>query len=86
MDGFVEAYGDEDPEKWKDTLRTVLRQRLGAHEHPDAVADALRVVPRSRPFAARDDLTRIAVPRWSSPTATSPTPATRWPWASCTRR
>jgi pimeloyl-ACP methyl ester carboxylesterase len=62
VDGFVEAYGDEGPEKWRATLQTVLRQRLSAHEHPDAVADALRVVPRSRPFAAREDLTRIAVP------------------------
>jgi pimeloyl-ACP methyl ester carboxylesterase len=62
VDGFVEAYGDEGPEKWKDTLRTVLRQRLGAHEHPEAVADALRAVPRSRPFAAREELTRIAAP------------------------
>jgi pimeloyl-ACP methyl ester carboxylesterase len=62
VDGFVAAYGDEGPEKWRDTLRTVLRQRLSAHEHPEAVADALRVVPRSRPFAAREDLTRIDVP------------------------
>jgi pimeloyl-ACP methyl ester carboxylesterase len=62
VDGFVEAYGDEGPEKWKDTLRTVLRQRLSAHEHPEAVADALRAVPRSRPFAAREDLARIAAP------------------------
>jgi pimeloyl-ACP methyl ester carboxylesterase len=62
VDGFVEAYGDEGPEKWRETLRTVLRQRLSAHEHPEAVADALRVVPRSRPFAAREDLTRIAAP------------------------
>jgi 3-oxoadipate enol-lactonase len=62
VDGFVDAYGDEGPEKWKDTLKTVLRQRLSAHEHQDAVADALKAVPRSRPFASREDLTRIAVP------------------------
>ncbi|WP_445150307.1 alpha/beta fold hydrolase [Baekduia sp. Peel2402] len=62
VEGFVEAYGDEGPEKWKDTLKTVLRQRLSAHEHQDAVADALRAVPRSRPFAARADLERIAAP------------------------
>ncbi len=62
VDGFVEAYGDEGPEKWRATLQTVLRQRLGAHEHPEAVADALRAVPRSRPFAARDDLRAIAAP------------------------
>jgi pimeloyl-ACP methyl ester carboxylesterase len=62
VDGFVEAYGDEGPEKWRSTLQTVLRQRLSAHEHPDAVADALEAVPRSRPFAARDDLRAIAAP------------------------
>jgi pimeloyl-ACP methyl ester carboxylesterase len=62
VDGFVEAYGDEGPEKWKATLKTVLRQRLSAHEHPGAVADALRAVPRSRPFASREELTGIAVP------------------------
>jgi pimeloyl-ACP methyl ester carboxylesterase len=62
VDGFVEAYGDEGPEKWRATLQTVLRQRLSAHDHPEAVADALRAVPRSRPFAARDDLRSIAAP------------------------
>lgn len=62
VEGFVEAYGEEGPEKWKATLQTVLRQRLGAHEHQDAVADALKVVPRSRPFASRDELRAISVP------------------------
>jgi hypothetical protein len=40
----------------------VIRQRLSAHEHPAAVADALEQVPRSRPFEAWDDLATIAVP------------------------
>src|SRR4051794_24098983 len=66
VDGFVAAYGDgpggATPEKWKDALQTVLRQRLAAHEHPGAVADALKAVPRSRPFASRDDLRAIAAP------------------------
>jgi pimeloyl-ACP methyl ester carboxylesterase len=65
VDGFVAAYGKSDPptpEKWKATLQTVLRQRLGAHERQDAVADALKVVPRSRPFASREDLGTIAAP------------------------
>ena len=30
------------PAAWRETVLTVLRQRLGAHEHPEAVADALR--------------------------------------------
>jgi pimeloyl-ACP methyl ester carboxylesterase len=65
VEGFVAAYGRSDPptpEKWRATLQTVLRQRLGAHEHQDAVADALRVVPRSRPFASRDELSSISAP------------------------
>jgi pimeloyl-ACP methyl ester carboxylesterase len=62
VEGFVEAYGEEGPEKWRSTLQTVLRQRLGAHEHPEAVADALKVVPRSRPFETRDQLREITAP------------------------
>jgi pimeloyl-ACP methyl ester carboxylesterase len=63
VDGFVEAYGDPQvPEQWKDTIDKVLRQRLGAHEHPEAVADALRAVPRSRPFESWDELAAIEAP------------------------
>src|SRR6476661_10276216 len=47
VEGFVEAYGDPGvPEAWRDTVITVLRQRLSAHEHPEALADALSAVPR----------------------------------------
>jgi pimeloyl-ACP methyl ester carboxylesterase len=63
VEGFVEAYDLEQvPAAWRETIEKVLRQRLGAHEHPLAVADALEVVPRSRPFERRDELSRIAVP------------------------
>src|SRR5690349_19639568 len=63
VDGFLEAYGEPAvPERYRDTIRTVLRQRLSAHEHPDALADALRAVPRSRPFDAWEQLGQIAVP------------------------
>jgi pimeloyl-ACP methyl ester carboxylesterase len=62
VEGFVEAYGEEGPDKWRATLQTVLRQRLGAHEHPAAVADALRAVPRSRPFETRAQLRAITAP------------------------
>jgi pimeloyl-ACP methyl ester carboxylesterase len=62
-DGFVAAYGEPNvPDRWRDTIRTVLHQRLSAHEHPDAVADALRAVPRSRPFERWDDLAGIDAP------------------------
>ena len=33
------------PEAWRDTVLTVLRQRLRRHEHPEAVADALQRRP-----------------------------------------
>jgi hypothetical protein len=63
VEGFVEAYGDPGvPEQWRDTVTRVLHQRLGAHEHPEAVADALRAVPRSRPFGSLDDLAAITAP------------------------
>jgi 3-oxoadipate enol-lactonase len=63
VEGFVAAYGEPAvPERWRDTVGQVLRQRLAAHEHPDAVADALSVVPRSHPFGALEDLAAIESP------------------------
>lgn len=63
VDGFVEAYGDPGvPDAWRETVINVLRQRLGRHEHPQAVADALRAVPRSRPFGALEDLGALRMP------------------------
>jgi pimeloyl-ACP methyl ester carboxylesterase len=63
VDGFVEAYDLASvPEAWRATVETVLRQRLSAHEHPRAVADALEAVPRSRPFEDMAELGAIEVP------------------------
>ncbi len=64
VDGFVEAYGEGEhlDERYRETVLKVVRQRLERHEHPEAVADALRCVPRSRPFASLDALERIAAP------------------------
>ena len=63
VEGFVDAYDlAAVPEAWRDTVATVLRQRLSAHEHPNAVADALEVVPRSQPFEELASLAAIAAP------------------------
>jgi pimeloyl-ACP methyl ester carboxylesterase len=63
VDGFLEAYGEPPvPEKWRETVLKVVRQRLEAHEHPDAVADALHAVPRSKPFDDWEDLRKLDVP------------------------
>ena len=63
VEGFVEAYGDPGvPDAWRETVFRVIRQRLAAHEHPDAVADAIQATPRSRPFPAIDSLAAIEAP------------------------
>jgi pimeloyl-ACP methyl ester carboxylesterase len=63
VEGFVAAYGDPAvPAAWRETVIKVLHQRLGAHEHPDAVADALREVPRSRAFESWDELAELDLP------------------------
>ncbi len=50
------------PERWRETATRVMTQRLGRHEHLEAVADALRVVPRSRPFGELAELRALTVP------------------------
>jgi pimeloyl-ACP methyl ester carboxylesterase len=63
VEGFVAAYDlASRPDSSRQTVERVLRQRLAAHAHPEAVADALEAVPRSRPFERLEDLGRIAVP------------------------
>jgi pimeloyl-ACP methyl ester carboxylesterase len=63
VDGFVAAYGEPPvPEAWRETIVKLLHQRLSAHEHPEAVADALEQVPRSRAFEAWDELAELELP------------------------
>ncbi len=63
IEGFVNAYDlSALPERWRATVLLVLRQRLAAHSHLDAVADALEVVPRSWPFDSLAELSQISVP------------------------
>jgi len=63
VDGFVRAYDlAAVPDAWRETVERVLRQRLSAHEHPLAVADALQAVPRSLPFRSLDELAAVAAP------------------------
>jgi pimeloyl-ACP methyl ester carboxylesterase len=63
VDGFIAAYGlDGVPGAWRETVERVIRQRLAAHEHPQAVADALAAVPRSRPFEAWASLAALEAP------------------------
>lgn len=63
VEGFVRAYGDAGvaPE-WRETTLKALRQRMALHEHLEAVAAALRAVPRSRPSGTLEELGEISVP------------------------
>jgi pimeloyl-ACP methyl ester carboxylesterase len=63
VEGFLAAYDfTKVAPELRPTIETVLRQRLAAHEHPDAVADALEAVPRSRPFESAGELAAIGAP------------------------
>lgn len=62
VEGFVAAWTPPKDERWRETATLVVRQRLARHRHPEAVADALRVVPRSKPFDSLDELEGLDVP------------------------
>lgn len=63
VEAFVHATGDAElPERWRESARTATRQRMGQHSHLDAVADALRVVPRSTAWEGIEALEGLDVP------------------------
>jgi len=63
IEGFLDAYDfHRVPEAWRDTVRTVIAQRLSLHRDLRAVADALSAVPRSRPFDSLRELAALRVP------------------------
>lgn len=63
VDTFVNTAVPRDmPDRWREVARESTRQRMERHEHPQAVADALRVVPLSRAFDGLDELERLDVP------------------------
>ncbi|MEW6582383.1 MAG: alpha/beta fold hydrolase [Actinomycetota bacterium] len=62
-EGFLAAYGrPRVPERQVESVTTVIRQRLSRHRRPDAVADALRHVPRSAAFDGVEALEDLAMP------------------------
>ena len=64
VDGFV-AYIDReqgiDP-AWRESVLGFTRARMLLHRHPEALVDALREVPRSRPFASMAELEHLQMP------------------------
>jgi len=62
-DGFVQAYGDPGVDsKSLELIRTVMRQRLARHAHPDAVAHSLRCTTADAAFDGEQALASIACP------------------------
>lgn len=64
VDGFVD-YIDRnqsiDP-AWRDSVLGFTRARMLLHRHPEALVEALREVPRSRPFDSLEELERLDLP------------------------
>jgi pimeloyl-ACP methyl ester carboxylesterase len=64
VDGFLDYLDREqgiDP-AWRDTVLRFTRERMLQHRRLPAVVDALRAVPRSRPFGELDELESIEIP------------------------
>jgi pimeloyl-ACP methyl ester carboxylesterase len=64
VEGFVD-YIDRvqgiDP-AWRDSVLGFTRARMLLHRHPEALVEALREVPRSRPFDSLEELERLDLP------------------------
>ena len=62
VEGFIEAFDRGLDPAWRDVVLRFTRERMNEHLHLDALAQALREVPRSAPFDAMSDLEFLAVP------------------------
>jgi hypothetical protein len=64
VDGFVACIDRRqgfDP-AWRDSVLRFTRERMLRHRHLGAVVEALRQVPRSRPFGSLQDLESLQLP------------------------
>jgi pimeloyl-ACP methyl ester carboxylesterase len=64
IDGFVAYIGERqgiDP-RWQDSVLRFTRERMLRQESLQALAEALRQVPRSRPFDSLEELSALEVP------------------------
>ena len=64
VDGFVD-YIDRNQETdpaWRESILSFTRARMLLNRHPEAVVEALRETPRSRPFDSIDELRALEVP------------------------
>lgn len=64
VDGFMDAYDAQlgVEADWRETALRITRERMQLHRHPEAVARALREVPRSLPFEGLEELETLDIP------------------------
>jgi 3-oxoadipate enol-lactonase len=63
VEAFVEVAQPRGlPERWREVAREATRQRMERHEHPEAVAAALRDVPSSVAWKGLEPLEHLDVP------------------------
>jgi pimeloyl-ACP methyl ester carboxylesterase len=64
VDGFVAYIGANQgiDHRWRDSVLRFTRERMLLQRHPRALAQALREVPRSRPFQSMAELGALKVP------------------------
>ncbi|HET7508915.1 MAG TPA: alpha/beta hydrolase [Solirubrobacterales bacterium] len=64
VDGFVAYIGDQQgiDSRWRDSVLRFTRERMLQQRHPEALVQALREVPRSRPFGSLAELAALDVP------------------------
>lgn len=58
---YIDRNQATDP-AWRDSVQRFTRERMLQHRHPDALVEALREVPRSRPFGTMEELESLRVP------------------------
>ena len=64
VEGFMEAFeaGLTVEGPWRETVLRITRERIQLHHHPDALARAMREVPRSVPFDGIAELGHLDPP------------------------
>lgn len=64
VDGFVDYIDAQQgiDARWRDSVLRFTRERMLRQRHPRALAEALRQVPRSRPFGSLEELHALDMP------------------------
>ena len=62
VDGFMRVFEPPPDERWAGPVLEFTRQRMERHRHPQALAQAVRIVPRSAAWDGLDRLAEVEAP------------------------